>query len=507
MVKVLPISTISDRVHNSTIKVRRFHVKPSLKLPRLSKHSKTTGDKSWFVRCFKEFAENTALHGYNHIVREESTKGERIAWIIIVLIATIVAAVLLYISWQLNLETPTITVIESTHYPISNVPFPAVTICNMNSISARKALRLAQNMTRPSNVSPERLSKLFQLLLHFQGVGDAIKDDYDLLHNILQTNQMSIMNLSSTLKPTCDEMLIKCRWKGTEARCNAIFQPVQTIEGICCSYNYYGLKTNNFPPKTALSRPKQPRRISSCGFQTGLTVILTPNTDDYHSSLFSSYGIRVLIHDAYDFPDDNAETKAISNKMLAFIMVYPETAYSTPNVRNLSPEVRYCYFHDEHKLNYMQRYSYVNCLAECRTEIAYRFCGCVPYFLPNNGSYRVCDMNEMMCVRENRPAYFGALPGLNKTKVGTAEPNILHTPCNCLPDCQLNQYPTELTSATLNRTFSHSRMSVYKGINITDHTSLTVFFGDLVATRYRKDVYQNWFSLLGMHYKNHFAEM
>lgn len=155
---------------------------------------------------------------------------------------------LLYISWKLNLETPTITVIESTHYPISNVPFPAVTICSMNSISARKALSLAKNMTRPNDVTPERLSKLFQLILHFQGVGDAAKDDYDLLHNILQTNQISIMNLTSTLKPKCSEMLLNCRWKGTDLRCDALFQRVHTIEGICCSFNYYGLKTNNFPP-------------------------------------------------------------------------------------------------------------------------------------------------------------------------------------------------------------------------------------------------------------------
>lgn len=163
-------------------------------------------------------------------------------------VATVVAAVLLYISWGLNLETPTITVIESTHFPISNVHFPAVTICNMNAISAKMAMSLAKNMTRPNDVAPEQLSKLFQLVLHFHGVGEAPKQDYDLLHNILQTNQMNILNLTSTLKPRCVDMLKACRWKGTEARCDSIFQSVNTIEGICCSFNYYGLKTNNFPP-------------------------------------------------------------------------------------------------------------------------------------------------------------------------------------------------------------------------------------------------------------------
>lgn len=38
---------------------------------------------------------------------------------------------------------------------------------------------------------------------------------------------------------------------------------------------------------------KSPRRVTSCGFQTGLTVLVKPMIEDYHSTFFSSYGIRV----------------------------------------------------------------------------------------------------------------------------------------------------------------------------------------------------------------------
>lgn len=73
MVKVIPISTISDRVSKSVPKVRKIYVKQS----KLTKTSKPTPKQSWLHRCFNEFAANTALHGYNHIVRENSTKWER----------------------------------------------------------------------------------------------------------------------------------------------------------------------------------------------------------------------------------------------------------------------------------------------------------------------------------------------------------------------------------------------------------------------------------------------
>lgn len=57
--------------------------------------------------------------------------------------------------------------------------------------------------------------------------------------------------------------------------------------------NLIQIHLNSKSRKIALSMPKKPRRTSSCGFQTGLTTILTALSDDYHSSIYSSYGFRV----------------------------------------------------------------------------------------------------------------------------------------------------------------------------------------------------------------------
>lgn len=40
--------------------------------------------------------------------------------------------------------------------------------------------------------------------------------------------------------------------------------------------------------------PKEPRRTAACGYQAGVTTLLTPMSDDYHSGFFSSYGVRVI---------------------------------------------------------------------------------------------------------------------------------------------------------------------------------------------------------------------
>lgn len=163
--------------------------------------------------------------------------------------ATITAILLLFISLKWHLNTRTLTVIESTHYPIWNVYFPAITICNFNKISANRAREVATSMAaRPANITVDRLSNMFKLMLHFHGVGTASEAEYQTLHRILQTNNKTINSLMDYLAPRCDEMLQKCQWKGSLQRCDALFQTIKTTEGSCCSFNYYGLYKNNFPP-------------------------------------------------------------------------------------------------------------------------------------------------------------------------------------------------------------------------------------------------------------------
>lgn len=169
----------------------------------------------------------------------------RWAWAIIVIIATVVSIILLWVSWKWGAKTPTTTVIESTHYAIWNIPFPAITICSVNRISAETAKKMATQMKRPKVTKPDRLSHMFRLALHFQGVGNANKSDYDDLDAVLRMNNMSVLQLTSALAPSCNEILEVCKWKGTITRCEELFQPVNTSEGICCSFNYYGLESNN----------------------------------------------------------------------------------------------------------------------------------------------------------------------------------------------------------------------------------------------------------------------
>lgn len=102
--------------------------------------------KHWLIDTVNNFCKVTSLHGYIHTINKEYHAFERWLWIVLSGFALITSIVLLWISWNWTAETPTTTVIESTNYPTYNLPFPAVTVCNMNKISKTVVFDIVKDM-------------------------------------------------------------------------------------------------------------------------------------------------------------------------------------------------------------------------------------------------------------------------------------------------------------------------------------------------------------------------
>ena len=77
----------------------------------------------------KEYNEHTSLHGMKYVTEDGRNYFEKIFWFAIVSMAVILGA---YLTWRILSKwqsSPIITSIDSTNYPLSQVVFPAVTIC------------------------------------------------------------------------------------------------------------------------------------------------------------------------------------------------------------------------------------------------------------------------------------------------------------------------------------------------------------------------------------------
>lgn len=118
----------------------------NLKLPQLLHFLHARNDQ---VECkrksgFEIYCEIASIHGFINFVG--ATTWQRAFWFSLVLFAVIMSGAILLLSHYMNISTPTILYSENTQYPTWSIPFPAVTICNLNQISKRKAEDLATKL-------------------------------------------------------------------------------------------------------------------------------------------------------------------------------------------------------------------------------------------------------------------------------------------------------------------------------------------------------------------------
>ena len=108
---------------------------PSLGLDMPKKNNKRKNSvRKRVVSTSKEYASVTTAHGFAYIGNDDYPGGDRILWIIIVLMAfgfTVFQMTTLYSDWQ---DNPVITTLDTVALPIEEIEFPAVTICPQGSL-------------------------------------------------------------------------------------------------------------------------------------------------------------------------------------------------------------------------------------------------------------------------------------------------------------------------------------------------------------------------------------
>lgn len=200
--------------------------------------------------------------------------------------------------------------------------------------------------------------------------------------------------------PLCSKMIEKCFWLGTEVRCDAFFEQVTTFLGACCAFNYVGLK-NRSNQRATSSILQAVKLVTTSGPYSALSVVLNPMSDDYFYSSYKMKGFRVIVHDSYDFPELNSPNTFIQENYVSYLGVMPESTYSKSEIYSKEIMIRQCYDENEIDLNVMKRYSFINCMVECRRLLAYQLCDCIPYNYPRNGTLPICNAVQQACVAKN----------------------------------------------------------------------------------------------------------
>lgn len=171
------------------------------------------------------------------------------------------AIVLINLVWKRFQTTPTITTVETNNYPIWNVNFPAVTICNINKVYAPATKNITDKLWDifKSNWLRTNLTKLFcrvekgvkkeSVIEFLENLAKLINPEYiDALflktYQILEGMGYTTDKLMFELMQPCVNMIKDCSWLGKIVPCDSLFRVAKSSEGFCCSFNYQALKDN-----------------------------------------------------------------------------------------------------------------------------------------------------------------------------------------------------------------------------------------------------------------------
>ncbi|XP_055843170.1 uncharacterized protein LOC129909987 [Episyrphus balteatus] len=207
-------------------------------------------------------------------------------------------------------------------------------------------------------------------------------------------------------------------------------QQILTEWGICYSTNNYlidELSTSNL--LYGKKPPKNPYEDTTELYQTVSMNVF--DQDDTLSFTGFKGPIVVYVHGAHEVMNFERRMGATSIPIECIGKLYDITA-SDDFGKSTTIEQRKCRFPHESNLAHFPIYTRNLCQQECRINLAYKLCKCIPHFYPNRGALKpVCHYTVL---KECLSKYTGVFENINQIK------NLsLDIKCNCLQNCRSSE--------------------------------------------------------------------
>lgn len=378
---------------------------------------------------FSEYSKTSTVHGVRYLCDKRRHWTERIWWIISVSTSIIMCAGFLFGAFRKWNLSPLIITFADEATPISDIPFPTITICNdfMVNTSALNYSSIREQLSNKEfthvDLDAETIERVHSLA-HFCApplyLGEYIRyKGYKVNRNILQ----SLQQLEARLFHKDD----RCFLAGhSEFKCDSIFNQLLTDSGLCYTFNHLSsdsvyntaMLADDFPTVSIfnvsywdlidfntngtkeLRNLQYPYRIRNAG--TGLEINMwVPETESFDPMCDGMLeGLKLQIHSAWEVPRLNKFFYHIPFDHDVRLTVKPNmmvTAKSLIESHNL--EQRKCIAGNEQHLSFFKQYSQRNCHLETLANESFRICGCVLYWMPRFNTSKMCTFShEFNCV-------------------------------------------------------------------------------------------------------------
>uniref|UniRef100_A0A336LTZ8 CSON001499 protein n=1 Tax=Culicoides sonorensis TaxID=179676 RepID=A0A336LTZ8_CULSO len=394
----------------------------------------------------------------------------RIIWIILVATAMIGVGYVSFLLSERFKSTPLATVVESTIYPVADIAYPAVTICNYNRVNWKRIDEVKQKyIPNASEITQQNFESYLTVLnrLEYGSFDEFVGiDDWDLT----QLEHIDLLELYKDVAYQCEELFedATCWWRNRYFNCCEKFVQQRCEYGLCLSFNS---ATNRDGYEIYQNTSNYPFRTSSAMDWSGLRVEFTVPQANFPPSMKSEdLGIMVIVGNPFEWPSFGYFIPAGTS---TGVSIRPTYSYATENVKNLEVKERLCIFdHELHKkINNeevmtlplpLKKYYVGNCYSECRQRHMIKFCNCtIDFFYPT----------AIMNYQKPPPGN----PFFNDDEEGIT--------CNCWQECARVEYAVDVAPNMLSESDP--------GKIIFD-----VHYQRATIVKYRTDVVFGWMDLM-----------
>ncbi|XP_058985354.1 pickpocket protein 28-like [Musca domestica] len=450
---------------------------------------------------FNEYCSNTSLHGVKYFGQERPWK-EICFWLGIFTLSFYFSSQTIRKVYQKWNDTPVIVTFSERSTPVSDIPFPAITICP--EIRGRvpkdgpNFSMLLKNLTFdseiPKNLTNRQLGE-FVTLLH-----TCSSDVYGSEIPKLSNESYDYIQIINDMALDLEKQAVSCKWFGIEKGCTDLFTKTYTDFGLCYTFN--GLKNSDLyredtiqyglmdlesavdeSPTKRLNRTLNwsleegynknapiktyPARVLSASTTASLKVTLRVLTDniDYCCSA-GTEGYKIVLHTPSVVPLPSKRFVRISARKEVSITVKPVLLTTSNGVAVYSPDKRKCFMNHERYLRFFKNYNERNCEMECLTNFTLKECGCVKFSMPRTSDMPVCAEDKIACCNEAEDKMLMEYSD-DRDK----------DPCRCMPSCTSLHYDMEISQSDFNEQYIFSAFG-WKDAETAKWSRLLVHFKD-----------------------------
>ncbi|CAB3242816.1 unnamed protein product [Arctia plantaginis] len=332
------------------------------------------------------------------------------------------------------------TSVETTHYSMDKVEFPAVTVCDSEKVFLPRTHEITELLTlRGYNQS--------DITEFYKSFSAVTRKDYEpaalvkKMHSVLDDLGYSLKILLNMFQRPCDDLIMECNWRSQPYNCSQMFKPIATIVGHCCQFDIPFFRENTNINTNYISGIDTTEALDIVVM--GPAVKIDPDETDGYAMLY-----------VYDRQDKVTLIDSFINltpESFFDVNIYTWVIDSSENVKALPLASRKCILETDKGIG---RGFYQSCMTRMILKKVVNYCKCLPF---DFSSMVQVDIKEIISENE------------------------------CYQRCDYVQYDTEVEYVRHQRRLSKENQSASR---------VQVHFAQMTCMKYRREILYTWDQML-----------